>query len=105
MYKMALAGGEAFRFANHKGKLMNKSSLAYTGLTVALLLAMVHLYATGLRLKPESFGLGLSYILPGVVCIGLAIVSGTMAILEYAAGRLSVVTSTTSSSQETFCET
>ena len=37
---------------------MNKSSLAYTGLKVAPLLAMVYLYATGLRLKPESFWLG-----------------------------------------------
>ena len=78
---------------------MNKPRLVYTGLTVALLLAMVFLYATGLRLKLESFGLGLSYILPGVMCLGLAIASGIMAVLASAPGNDSpAVTSTISSS-------
>lgn len=63
---------------------MIKAKHAYTVLTVLLSLATVYLYAKGLRLKPVSFGLGLSYILPAVACLGLSIVSGIMALLELA---------------------
>lgn len=61
---------------------MKKAKLASTALTVALMLSTVYLYAKGLHLKSESFGLGLSYIIPAVTCLGLAIVSGCMALLE-----------------------
>lgn len=63
---------------------MNKTKLTYAVLTIALLLTATYLYATGLRLRAHSFGLGLSYVLPAVACLGLAVVSGIMAVLESA---------------------
>lgn len=63
---------------------MIKAKHAYTVLTALLSLAAVYLYAKGMRLKPVSFGLGLSYVLPAVACLGLSIVSGIMALLESA---------------------
>lgn len=67
---------------------MNRNALAYTILAVVLSLATLYLYTKGLRLKTESFGLGLSYVLPAVTCLGLAIVSGTIALLEFAASKV-----------------
>lgn len=62
-------------------------TLAYTLITVLLLLAAAYLYSKGLSKKPESFGLGLSYVLPGVACLGLAIVTGIVALLESASAK------------------
>lgn len=66
---------------------MKKAKLTYTALTVALMLPTVYLYAKGFHLKSESFGLGLSYIIPAVICLGLSIVSGCMALLEATGGK------------------
>ncbi|MHB1201457.1 MAG: hypothetical protein ACYCZ6_18280, partial [Polaromonas sp.] len=60
----------------------SKTKIAYTILTFVLLLATVYLYAKGLRLRFESFSVGLSYILAAVISLGLSIVSGIMALLE-----------------------
>ena len=66
---------------------MNISKSAYKVLAVSLLLVAAYLYAKGLSLRVESFGLGLSYILPAVTCLGLAIVSSVMALLESEGGK------------------
>ena len=66
---------------------MQSSKLAYTALTGALILAGVVLYALGHIQKAESFGLGLSYVLVAVTCLGLSVVTGFMAVLEWVADR------------------
>lgn len=61
---------------------MNKSKLAYRTLTLLLLLVAAYLYDQGFAIRSESFGLGLSYVLPAITCFGLAVVTGIMAMLE-----------------------
>lgn len=81
-------------FTNQKLK-----TLAYTLITILLLLAAAYLYSKGLSKKSESFGLGLSYVLPGVACLGLAIVTGIIALLESASAKQHRVSRLTDSRQ------
>lgn len=66
---------------------MNKSKLAYQALTLALLPVALYLYAKGFALRSESFGSGISHILLAVLCLGLALVTGAMALLESASDK------------------
>ena len=67
---------------------MQKAKWTYAFVTVALMLITVYLYAKGFGLRSESFGLGLSYILPAVIYLGLSIVTGAMALLESSSDKL-----------------